>query len=197
MGAFFSGGVDSCYTLVKSRLGLPSVADPITHLIFVKGFDAPLAEAVGLAASEARLREVARRYDCAVIAVETNLRYVLCPLPGPTAGRTAPRAAVAVARSGGARGESRVPPAAASAALPQPAGLASAAHATEEPPHDSADDHRSHPDPEQHARVRLSLSQAPYTETGVGEPQSDQGEAESEKDGLEAMHGVQGGRAET
>jgi hypothetical protein len=36
VGTFFSGGVDSCYTLVKSRLGLPSAADPITHLIFVK-----------------------------------------------------------------------------------------------------------------------------------------------------------------
>jgi hypothetical protein len=76
VGAFFSGGVDSCYTLVKSRLGLPSAADPITHLIFVKGFDAPLAEAVGLAASEARLREVAGRHGCAFIAVETNLRDV-------------------------------------------------------------------------------------------------------------------------
>jgi len=77
VGAFFSGGVDSCYTLVKSRLGLPSAADPITHLIFVKGFDAPLAEAEGLAQSEARLREVAAQYGCAFIAVETNLRDVL------------------------------------------------------------------------------------------------------------------------
>ncbi len=77
VGAFFSGGVDSCYTLVKSRLGLPSAADPITHLIFVKGFDAPLAEAEGLAQSEARLREVAGRYGCAFVAVETNLRDVL------------------------------------------------------------------------------------------------------------------------
>jgi hypothetical protein len=77
VGAFFSGGVDSCYTLVKSRLGLPSAADPITHLIFVKGFDAPLAEAAGLAASEPRLREVAGRYDCTFIVVETNLRDVL------------------------------------------------------------------------------------------------------------------------
>lgn len=77
VGAFFSGGVDSCYTLVKSRLGLPSAADPITHLIFVKGFDAPLAEADGLAQSEARLREVAARYGCAFIVVETNLRDVL------------------------------------------------------------------------------------------------------------------------
>lgn len=77
VGAFFSGGVDSCYTLVKSRLGLPSAADPITHLIFVKGFDARLAEAAGLAASEARLRALAGAYGCGFIPVETNLRDVL------------------------------------------------------------------------------------------------------------------------
>jgi hypothetical protein len=77
VGAFFSGGVDSCYTLVKSRLRLPSAADPITHLIFVKGFDARLAEAEGLAASEVRLRALAGEYGCGFIPVETNLRDVL------------------------------------------------------------------------------------------------------------------------
>lgn len=77
VAAFFSGGVDSCYTLLKSRLGLPSPADPITHLIFVKGFDAPLSEVDRLGESERRLRAIAARYDCALVAVETNLRAVL------------------------------------------------------------------------------------------------------------------------
>jgi hypothetical protein len=77
VGAFFSGGVDSCHTLLKSRLGLPSPADPITHLIFVKGFDAPLSEVERLGESERRLRAIAARYDCALVAVETNLRAVL------------------------------------------------------------------------------------------------------------------------
>jgi hypothetical protein len=77
VGAFFSGGLDSCYTLLKNRLGLPSPAGPITHLIFVKGFDAPLSEAARLAESEARLRAVAARHDCALVVVETNLREVL------------------------------------------------------------------------------------------------------------------------
>jgi hypothetical protein len=80
VGAFFSGGVDSCYTLLKSRLGLPSPADPITHLIFVKGFDAPLSEADRLAESERRLRATAAQYRCTLAAVETNLREVL-PAP--------------------------------------------------------------------------------------------------------------------
>jgi len=80
VGAFFSGGVDSCYTLLKSRLGLPSPADPITHLIFVKGFDAPLSEAERLAESERRLRATATQYGCTLVPVETNLREVL-PAP--------------------------------------------------------------------------------------------------------------------
>ncbi len=80
VGSFFSGGVDSCYTLLKSRLGLPSPADPITHLIFVKGFDAPLSEAERLGESERRLRATAAGYDCTLVAVETNLREVV-PAP--------------------------------------------------------------------------------------------------------------------
>ncbi|HTC24802.1 MAG TPA: hypothetical protein VK688_10580 [Gemmatimonadales bacterium] len=80
VGTFFSGGVDSCYTLLKNRLGLPSLADPITHLIFVKGFDAPLSEAEQLGESEVRLRATAARHGCVLVAVETNLREVV-PAP--------------------------------------------------------------------------------------------------------------------
>jgi len=80
VGSFFSGGVDSCYTLLKSRLGLPSPADPITHLIFVKGFDAPLSEVDRLAESERRLRDTAAQHGCTLVAVETNLREVV-PAP--------------------------------------------------------------------------------------------------------------------
>jgi hypothetical protein len=76
VGAFFSGGIDSCYTLVKSHLGFRSVADPISHLIFVKGFDARLSEAEGLAESERHLGELAAEYNRTLIVVETNLRDV-------------------------------------------------------------------------------------------------------------------------
>ncbi len=77
VGAFFSGGVDSCYTLMKSHHGWPSLADRITQLVFVKGFDAPLEETAALAESEAHLRRLAERYGCELIAVETNLRAEL------------------------------------------------------------------------------------------------------------------------
>ncbi|HEU4647537.1 MAG TPA: hypothetical protein VFS33_00660 [Gemmatimonadales bacterium] len=76
VGAFFSGGVDSCYTLIKSHLGWPSLADPITHLVFVKGFDATLANADGLGASAMHLQRIAAEYGRALITIETNLRDV-------------------------------------------------------------------------------------------------------------------------
>jgi hypothetical protein len=77
VGSFFSGGIDSCYTLIKNHLGWPGVADPITHLIFVKGFDATLAEAEGLAQSEEHIRTLAAQYGRALVVVETNVRDVL------------------------------------------------------------------------------------------------------------------------
>jgi hypothetical protein len=77
VGAFFSGGIDSCYTLLKSHLEWPSVADPITHLIFGKGFDARLSDAEGLAESEAHLRALAAEYGRTLVVVETNLRDVV------------------------------------------------------------------------------------------------------------------------
>ena len=70
--------------------------------------------------------------------------------------------------------------------------LASAAHPADEPPHDRADDRSAHPEAEQYAPRRVPLRQAAYTEAGVGEPESDQGEAESEEDRPETMHGSGG-----
>jgi hypothetical protein len=67
VACFFSGGVDSFYTLLKYR-------DEVTHLIFVHGFDIPLAER-GLRAQTSRMaREVARELGKDLIEVETNLR---------------------------------------------------------------------------------------------------------------------------
>ncbi len=77
IGAFFSGGIDSGYTLLKNHLGWPSVSGPITHLIFGKGFDARLADAQGLDESEVQLRALAAQYGRTLVVVETNLRDVL------------------------------------------------------------------------------------------------------------------------
>jgi hypothetical protein len=76
VGAFYSGGIDSCYTLLKNQRGWPSVAEPITHLIFGKGFDARLTESAGLAESERHLRAMAADAGKTLVVVETNLRDV-------------------------------------------------------------------------------------------------------------------------
>ncbi len=67
VASFFSGGVDSFYTLLKRR-------DEITHLIFVHGFwGIPLTNwSLREQASQAA-REVARDLGKTLIEVETNL----------------------------------------------------------------------------------------------------------------------------
>jgi lipid II:glycine glycyltransferase (peptidoglycan interpeptide bridge formation enzyme) len=67
VGCFFSGGVDSFYTLLKNR-------DKVTHLIFVHGFDIDLTnDSLRKRASNAA-REVARELGKSLIEVKTNLR---------------------------------------------------------------------------------------------------------------------------
>jgi hypothetical protein len=67
VGCFFSGGVDSFYTLLKHR-------DEITHLIFVHGFDVPLANWPLRSQVAAAIRAIAAALDKRLIEVETNLR---------------------------------------------------------------------------------------------------------------------------
>jgi hypothetical protein len=67
VGCFFSGGVDSFYTLLKH----PS---EITHLIFVHGFDIPLQNHTLRGQVSGALREVAAELKLPLIEVETNLR---------------------------------------------------------------------------------------------------------------------------
>jgi lipid II:glycine glycyltransferase (peptidoglycan interpeptide bridge formation enzyme) len=73
VACFFSGGLDSFYTLLKNL-------DEVTHLIFVRGFDINLAnQALRMRASQAG-REVARELGKTLIEVETNLRSFSDPL---------------------------------------------------------------------------------------------------------------------
>jgi len=67
VGAFFSGGVDSFYTLKKHR-GL------ITHLIFVHGFDIPLQRQGLYEDVVVELRRVARGLGLEILEVQTNVR---------------------------------------------------------------------------------------------------------------------------
>ena len=72
---FFSGGVDSFYTLLKYRHGerLPS---PLTHFVFMRGMAFPLDEAAEVEEGERAVTAVAERLGIDVIAGATNLRTV-------------------------------------------------------------------------------------------------------------------------
>ncbi len=74
VGAFFSGGVDSFYTLLKSVRGLPREGPPISHLLFFHGLETTLDARRGGDAAEARARRVARDAGVACVVGETNLR---------------------------------------------------------------------------------------------------------------------------
>jgi hypothetical protein len=72
VGAFFSGGVDSFYTLLKHR-------DEITHLIFVHGFDVELTNRTLRDRISAANQKVAAEFGKTLVEVETNLRLFSNP----------------------------------------------------------------------------------------------------------------------
>ncbi len=67
VACFFSGGVDSFYTLLKHR-------EEITHIIFVHGFDISLEQHELRAQASRMAYEVSREWGKSLIEVETNLR---------------------------------------------------------------------------------------------------------------------------
>jgi hypothetical protein len=67
IACFFSGAVDSFYTLLKHR-------EEITHIIFVHGFDIDLTERSLRAQASRMAREVAKELGKTLVEVETNLR---------------------------------------------------------------------------------------------------------------------------
>lgn len=72
---FFSGGVDSFYSLVKHR-------EEIDNLILIHGFDIPLSDSATFAQAEAQAREAARLAGKHLIIVRTNLHWEQPSLPG-------------------------------------------------------------------------------------------------------------------
>lgn len=73
IGAFFSAGVDSFYTLLKNRHA-PEYAGPVSHIVFMKGFDAQLSKGERLHESDAHVRAIAARLGLSAIIGETNVR---------------------------------------------------------------------------------------------------------------------------
>lgn len=72
---FFSGGVDSFYTLLKF-LRSERLPAPLTHCIFMRGVAFPLDEAAEVEDGVRIVRAVARRLGIDVIVGTTNLRTV-------------------------------------------------------------------------------------------------------------------------
>lgn len=70
VGLFFSGGVDSFFSLLKHQ-------DEITDLIFVHGFDISVEDRAAARRAEESIRQVGAEFGKRVIVVETNLRSML------------------------------------------------------------------------------------------------------------------------
>jgi len=72
---FFSGGVDSFYSLIKHK-------DEVDNLVLVHGFDIPLADTKSFALAEAQARDVANIFGKRLIVVRTNLHFEQPSVPG-------------------------------------------------------------------------------------------------------------------
>jgi hypothetical protein len=72
-GSFFSAGVDSFYSAIKSLRGM-TPPGPVTHFVFMKGFDARLGSRETLDAAEAHVRRAADRLGVALIVGRSNVR---------------------------------------------------------------------------------------------------------------------------
>lgn len=71
--AFFSGGVDSFYTLLKYRHN-ETLPAPLTHIIYMRGVERRLDQARGMEESERRAREIAERAGVQCLAGISNIR---------------------------------------------------------------------------------------------------------------------------
>jgi len=67
VGCFFTGGVDSFYTLLKHR-------DEITTLIYVNGFDVQMDELLLRTEISQMIRDISNKFQKKLIEIETNLR---------------------------------------------------------------------------------------------------------------------------
>jgi hypothetical protein len=72
---FFSGGVDSFYSLIKHQ-------NEIDNLVLVHGFDIPLADTRTFELAEVQAREVARLFAKRLIIVRTNMHFEQPGVPG-------------------------------------------------------------------------------------------------------------------
>jgi hypothetical protein len=72
---FFSGGLDSFYSLIRLKKSNQS----LSHLILVNGFDIPLGDATLYNTTYAAARDVARNFGKTLVPVSSNLKRLLDP----------------------------------------------------------------------------------------------------------------------
>jgi hypothetical protein len=96
-GLFFSGGVDSFYSLLKARA---SHERPVTHLMLVLGFDVRQRNPVLFDKIARRVADVALQADRHLLVVETNIRQLSDPIVGWHFYHGAAMAGVALALGG-------------------------------------------------------------------------------------------------
>jgi hypothetical protein len=97
--SLFSGGVDSFYSLVKWH----GRADPITHVLFMKGLEQPLERTADAEGAIALATRAAALYGARAIAGETNLRSFFPELNYERSYQAAALSSAALALSGGVR----------------------------------------------------------------------------------------------
>lgn len=77
-GAFFSGGVDSFYTLLRNRARYSRTdSRSISHLILVHGWDFPLGRADFFETVRAEAQAVADQLERTLVCTRTNVRQVV------------------------------------------------------------------------------------------------------------------------
>jgi hypothetical protein len=76
VGEFFSGGIDSSYTLLKNEDSSLPDTEKISHLIFVHGFDIKLNDSKLYSMALKGIQPVADEYRKKVIPAATNIRTI-------------------------------------------------------------------------------------------------------------------------
>lgn len=75
--SFFSGGVDSFYTLLKNKNSQHADSERISHLIFVHGFDISLEETELFGSILTRIENVCNSHGKKLLVVATNVRRLI------------------------------------------------------------------------------------------------------------------------
>ena len=74
---FFSGGVDSFYSLLKHRRGSGTLPVPLTHLIYLRGVEQKLENTKGADEAQAGCGSIAKAAGVECVTGVTNLRTTL------------------------------------------------------------------------------------------------------------------------